>query len=324
MSDTNGQKKRLMFVRFPYHGQDDADVTDWMIRTHHEAKNHPALEDTILHLKIDDTPITMTRNLAIEAALQNNVDLLLMIDNDMKPDLPGSRQKPFFSSTLDFMLKHDGPCVVAAPYCGPPPLCNVYVFRWANWMNDSPNPDYRLEAFGREEAAMWTGIQEVAALPTGLILIDMRAIKKLDPPYFYYEWKDRTASVKASTEDVAFTRDLCLAGVPVYVNWDSWAGHWKRYLVEKPKPVCIDDIRQEFVNAVRRGIKSTQVLRRVEMKDGRIVEDDGKLVITDNGLVRAQSLRDITEARIALNGGTIGRTDQIAEKCPSGYESGTD
>jgi len=90
------------------------------------------------------------------------------------------------------------------------------------------------------------GIQECAALPTGLIMYDMRVFELTEPktledkPWFYYEWSDMYASNKASTEDVTMTRDVSLVGTqklgynPVYCNWDAWAGHWKPKCVGKP------------------------------------------------------------------------------------------
>jgi hypothetical protein len=38
----------------------------------------------------------------------------------------------------------------------------------------------------------------------------------------------------ASTEDVAFSRDLTYAGVPLFCAWQSWAGHIKPKMVGKP------------------------------------------------------------------------------------------
>ncbi|MEK0126623.1 hypothetical protein, partial [Bordetella pertussis] len=89
--------------------------------------------------------------------------------------------------------------------------------------------------YSRAEASQFTGIGEVAALPTGLIMYDMRIFDMLEPkdenskPWFYYEWADKYQSEKASTEDVSATRDMSLVGQqvlgysPVFCAWDSWA-----------------------------------------------------------------------------------------------------
>ena len=136
------------------------------------------------------------------------------------------------------------------------------------------------------------GIQEVAALPTGLILIDMQAIQKFtehhDPPFFYYEYDTDKQTKKASTEDVTFTRDLSLAGIKQYCNWDAWAGHWKRELVYgPPKILRAEMLSDRFRKAVLRDVERKNQSMLIEAKDGKIVpiEDNGK-AITDKRLIR--------------------------------------
>lgn len=108
------------------------------------------------------------------------------------------------------------------------------------------------------------GVQEVAALPTGLILFDVRAFKKLPPPWFTYQYKGDgpecpgcgqakpgLQTEKASTEDVVLTRDLSLLGIPQYCAWDSWAGHIKRKVVRKPRPITPDAAGRKLRDAIR-------------------------------------------------------------------------
>jgi hypothetical protein len=226
------------------------DIREWMVPLVAEATNDPRIES--LHVfNLSDTPITMTRNRAVVIAREKKADFLVMVDSDMKPDLyigqdPAARK--FFQSSLDFLVDHypKGPACVGAPYCGPPPAECVYVFRWQNLQSHNPNPDFSLEMYDRHTAAKMGGIQECAALPTGLIMYDMRCFDLTEPkepgdhPWFYYEWKDLHCSEKASTEDVTQTRDLSLVGMnklgysPVFCNWDAWAGHWKPKCVGKP------------------------------------------------------------------------------------------
>jgi hypothetical protein len=130
----------------------------------------------------------------------------------------------------------------------------VYVFRWQNIQTGHPNPDFQLEMYDRHTAVKMSGIQECAALPTGLIMYDMRVFDLTEPkddqdkPWFYYEFKDRFQADKASTEDVTMTRDVSLVGTqklgfnPVYCNWDAWAGHWKPKCVGKPQYIQAKDV----------------------------------------------------------------------------------
>ncbi len=259
----------VMFQRFPGLFSNGAcehpDVTDWMVCTVIKCKRDVRIKE-ILNWRKADTPAPMIRNQGIHLALERGVDFLCMVDSDMAPDYllgEDAAAKPFWDSSFDFML-HDSmePCIVAAPYCGPPPYENCYIFRWASFQSDNPNPDHRLEMYTREEAAVQTGIQRVAALPTGLILIDMRCLAKIKPPYFYYEWKDETEQVKASTEDVTFTRDLTFAGVPIYCNWDAWAGHWKMKRVGKPQTLTADDVSKKYRDAVLASQRDRDIVTR--------------------------------------------------------------
>ncbi len=213
----------------------------WIGKLMAQLETHPDCHGVDLWAKEGgDTPITMLRNLCLVQAEQNGSDYVLMIDSDNKPDLylgADPLAKPFFWSSLEFMQQHHGPCVVAAPYCGGPPDEGVHCFRWVNMTSKDANPDFAMKTITRHEASQMRGMFKAAAAATGVILIDMRAVKKLRHPRFYYEWKDETESVKASTEDVVFTRNLNYEGVPVYVNFDAWAGHIKPKMVGKPIPV---------------------------------------------------------------------------------------
>jgi hypothetical protein len=146
------------------------------------------------------------------------------------------------------------PATVAAPYCGPSPEQSCYVFHWASPASGKPEPQFRLEMIPRESAAIRSGIEEVAALPTGLILYDMRVFDVLPPPWFRYEWGDVEESIKASTEDVYQTRNASLLGLPQYCAWDCWAAHVKTETVGKPVVLTRDMIHASLVAAVERGV----------------------------------------------------------------------
>lgn len=231
-------KYRVMIAEFPGDDRSFYDVskyvTDTIERMHADPKIGP---EGTFRWKIADTPITMGRNRCLVTAAKNNIDYVLMIDSDMCPDLYGESEgaQLFWPTAWDFALKHNGPCALVAPYCGKPPHENVFVFRFSNFQSDCPSKqNFNLDQYSRFEAATKTGIERVAAGPTGLCLLDMHGINWLKHPRFYYEWKDESHTEKASTEDVTFFRDLNWAGCPVYCLWDCWAGHWKNKLVGKP------------------------------------------------------------------------------------------
>lgn len=243
-------------------------------------KSNP-LVDKLFRKDWCDTPITMTRNAAILEARNVGADLLLMIDSDQYPDYEvgdWAEAKPFWGEAFPFIYTHydEGPMVVGAPYCGPPPHERVHVFHWETDATDNPDDDFHIVPYSRTEAGEMVGIQPCAALPTGLILFDMRAfelspptgvtkenilqqlldgkmskrevMRALEPGWAYYEWKDTYAAEKASTEDVTLTRDISLMGIlklgynPVHCAWSSWAGHWKAKLVGKPRLIPADAV----------------------------------------------------------------------------------
>lgn len=267
------QKFNVGICTFSYGGNggissEVPDIREWMVPCVADLSKDPRV-DQIRIWNLADTPITMTRNRAVIMARQFGVDVLLMIDSDMKPDLYAGTPdaKPFFHSSFDYIVGHyaKGPVVIGAPYCGPPPHECVYVFRWQNMQSFHPNPDYQLEMYDRHTAVKMAGIQECAALPTGLIMYDMRAFDLTEPkteadkPWFYYEWKDKYAAEKASTEDVTMTRDLSLVGTqklgynPVLCNWDAWAGHWKPKCVGKPIVMSASGVSDKLKHAWESG-----------------------------------------------------------------------
>lgn len=252
---------KVMFARFPYGGIECSESTDWLIQTVHKAKTDPRISD-VIGRKYNDTPITMTRNRALRHAREIGADYVVFLDSDMCPDIAYPRAKPFWDSSWEFVLAHrDTPCVVCAPYAGPPPHEIPYLFTWRNQQSGNPNADLQLQLMTREEVEYRDGFEEVAAIPTGLVLIDIRTCDYISPPYFDYEWEDPPFNTrKASTEDVYWSRNLSLAGVPLYVNWSAWAGHKKTKIVGKPETLKIDDVRDSFRDGLLRGVRSDEKL----------------------------------------------------------------
>lgn len=258
-------KVNVFFAFFPYGGNggissEHPSIRTWFARTVQACQRDERVGQ-IFDRDFSDTPITMTRNAAVREAKMVGADFLVMCDSDQHPDrhlgLPGAR--PFWESSFEFAYERrrkDLVTIVGAPYCGPPPTENVYVFRWSRWETDSATPDFRLEQYGREETVALSGIRECAALPTGLILFDLNAFDLVKPPYFYYEYTDEYETEKASTEDVTATRDLSIVCQerhgysPVFCNWDAWAGHWKPKCVERPRLVTVDMINDKYRDAV--------------------------------------------------------------------------
>jgi len=239
---------KVMLARFPARNEHPAEV-NFAIDLEKQCAKDRRIEN-LSHYYIQDTPTDMCRNLAVKVAQQNGMDILVMVDDDMGPDLVNPA-KTFWEIAIDFIISRwdSAPTIIAAPYCSAPPSEEVLIFRWENRESDNPNPDYQIKRFSRYEATKATGIEAVAALPTGLIAMDMRIFNgfnladgrviKLPHPYFSYEWTDITQTAKASTEDVVFSRNASLLfhkyGLETcFVAWDAWAIHYKVKAVGKP------------------------------------------------------------------------------------------
>ena len=273
-------KLNLYLAMYPYSGNGSSSaeapcIRSWFGRTLLVAKADERV-GAIEWRDFCDTPITMTRNQSVQEARKAGADVLIMCDSDQFPDYELGRgdatQKPFFQSSFDFLYARrmkGQVTVIGAPYCGPPPHENVYVFKPATYESEHPGVDHRVEQFSREEAAIRAGFEEVIALPTGLIMFDMKVFDHIPHPYFDYEWegdgppcqhcgqpKPGPRAQKASTEDVVATRDMAmicctkLGYNPVYVNWDAWAGHWKPKCVGKPRIMSTDMVSGKYREAI--------------------------------------------------------------------------
>jgi len=315
------RKLKVMFGFLPYSGNgatssEVPDIRRWMCKIIVNIKGDVRIEDPIIEQSIADTPVTMVRNQLVVQARRLGADVLVMCDSDMNPlkHADDPTWKEFFSSSFDFLYNHydKGPVVIGAPYCGPPGPNgeNVYVFSWNAFGDKDTMPAFKLEQISRVQASKMRGIQEAAALPTGLIMYDMRAFELIEPSpmprrviyeklhrhemtveealthsrqgWFDYEWKDCRAHVKASTEDVVNTRDISLAGIfklgynPVFCNWDSPAGHWKPWCVSgRPQVYEADDVadcfRHAIANPYRRNERIVEASNLVNLPESKDV-----------------------------------------------------
>lgn len=321
-------KYRIAVANFAYGGNggiasEVPDIRKWSMKFALAANSDPRVENVVFET-FSDTPITMTRNRAIEWAKEVKADFLIMLDSDQFPDMyvgDDPSAKPFFESTFDFLCDHykKGPATVFAPYCGPPPhplfggFENVYVFRWLKNAScfQEPGRGWMFESYSRAEAAQLGGIQNADAGPTGVCMIDMRIFDHLVHPYFDYEWNGEKHSCpqchqmipgprteKGSTEDIYFFRNIALHGClrlgynPVYCNWDSWAGHWKPWCVGKPVGLSSDQVSRHFHEIVKAN-------QRADVKTVMLRKDENAAPAT-NGVVEISEeamLRDLERRR---------------------------
>lgn len=293
----NPALKLDVFVGIPSYGgnggisSEHPDIREWMVDLMLKLKDDPRIGRVVTRT-MSDTPVTMVRNKFVSMARAAQCHLLLMADSDQSPNKHKGESwfKPFWDAAFEEIYSHygKGPLVIGAPYCGPPDGGeNVYVFYWNNTGSRGHETAFQLEQYPRMVAAKMSGIQECAALPTGMILYDLRCFDLIEPSklskdevldqfkegrlskaqalsalsegFFHYEWKNGYADEKASTEDVQNTRDISLAGQlklgynPVRCAWDSWVGHHKPWNVGKPAFYDQKDVMASFRASVERG-----------------------------------------------------------------------
>lgn len=241
-------KWKIMLARFPYGGTERTEIVDWCASAVLWAQRQKDIDGTLLLWHVNDTPITMCRNLAVKTAIAHDIDILVMIDSDMAPDI--DRSRPFLPAAFEFIKSrwHTTPTIISAPYCMAGPTYNPVM---GLYRTHKDGFQIKTDLYTREEAAALTGIQPCPLQGTGLMTIDMRVftgfpvgeeLVKLAPPYFYYEYTDGTNSEKASTEDMVFMRNVSILfakhGLEIgYVNWDAWAYHVKTQHIGKPQPL---------------------------------------------------------------------------------------
>jgi len=251
-----GRAKVLVAV-LTYSKQVGAEVFGWCCKAIPEMQDHPRVEAVAVGTTFG-YPTDRMRNAVCKQALAQGYDFLLMLDDDMVPDCRLGHDpdaKPFLPTALDYCYTQPGPVVVGAPYTGGPPAQRVMVMRDRDAQPDAPAGwGKRLDSFTREEAAVMTGFGRVSALPTGCMLIDLRCLAVLPPPWFSYEYADPPFNtVLASTEDIVFSRNLSWLGVPQICAWDSWAGHAKPYVTDKPGLCPVDEVPASILKAWEAG-----------------------------------------------------------------------
>ena len=240
------EKVNVLVVVFTYAKQIGADVFAWCTGPAAKMRDHPRVGNLAFSYTVG-YPTDRCRNAALVEAKRAGFHYAVFCDDDMAPDCtlgqePGA--KPFFPTALEFALAHDGPCLVGAPYCSAPPSQDVLIMKDRVVIPDLPDGlGRKIDKYSRDEAAVMTGIQRAAALPTGLMLVDVRVTDILEPPYFEYEYADKPNCTRlASTEDVVFSRNLSWLGCPNFAAWDCWAGHVKTFTTGKPRLSPIDEI----------------------------------------------------------------------------------
>lgn len=185
--------------------------------------------------------IHIARNQSVDAAQQTGCDYIVFGDPDMNPDFrlfnpyltaqaqPKAREwaKPFLPSSLKFM-QTEACGVIGSPAISGPPDCKINVFK--------DRGDNVTRMSHEEYANTPPSFLQVAAIGTGLMLIDMKVFDILKKPYFEdlaHPDGDNLLSVHQS-QDCRFCLKCGEAGIPVYANLYAPSGHYKLESFEPP------------------------------------------------------------------------------------------
>lgn len=214
----------LKITRLTYGMTEHPHVGTWLLRSVMAVTHDPRLRKLAPDGYQSICPVDMAHNKALFDAKKMGMDYLCMIDNDVLPDL-SKGAPPFLISALNFVMKHDGPCMVAAPvlnrFDDGDKVC-VY-----DWHTDTQTGRRKMQAVPVEQCAGLTGFGRVQATGTGLVLIDLDCLEKIRTPWFEFVYYDEYHTDGQMTDDVNFCLKLGEAGVPIYAAWDSPAEHFK-------------------------------------------------------------------------------------------------
>ena len=205
MPSVEGKPK--IFIGAPCYGTVGPEILeDWMRFAYHCGRRMPQY---IVQLGIKTKSEQFRARIAIvEAALQNNADWLLMLDDDMiiNPYVTSGPTEEY--GFLEKMIAHD------KDICG--------ALYWQRGGNCEPVLMHKVSEAGyrflRDDELTY-GLQRVAVAGGGCLLIKMRVFDKIKAPYFAPEYKWST--------DIQLCRAASEAGFEVWADTSIELGHIK-------------------------------------------------------------------------------------------------
>lgn len=242
---------KVAVARLVTNGNHRNEIFDWGIHVERLIRDNQGLRDLldgdVVYLKTQVVPTTVARNSIVKTALDLNVDILFMLDDDMSPPIH------FFDTALYHLINNPEPCIIGVPYCQGPPNERVNVFEWQQDANN-PQKCFALRHIQREVAARMSGITEVANIGTGCIAYNTKVFRhpKVVKPWYDYQYNEDFTKV-IETEDNYCHRQLYFAGFKIWCAWTDihgnslWSTHFKTKAVTIPYVLQLKDIEQEYV-----------------------------------------------------------------------------
>ncbi len=219
---------RLHIVRLAYGMWERADISSWLVNLVIASQDWPNIE-IVGEAITNQLDVPSARNMASYEMEQKGCNALLMVDYDMVP-------------SVDFVR-------AAANHLEEFPASIIGAAYRSGWPERTPQArrigqgNEEWEFVSNAEAAVLTGIEEMAVVGTGLAMVGQAAFDLLpwsEGRRFEYAYQAEPPFAVIGTEDFVFCRKLRQKGGRVFVSWDHWCGHDKRELIGKPSPQTKD------------------------------------------------------------------------------------
>lgn len=202
------------------------------------------VDGSISFLATQKFPTDCARNSIVKTAQDRRADFLMMIDVDGAPAV-GT-----FKSFFTFLRTQQVPSVVGAPYVAADG--EVQVFHWTTQQQiKKPLDSFALTRYNRDLAATKTGFERVASMGTHCVMFDMRVFGQVPPPYFRYQYADASFCDVRETEDCWCMRQFFHSDIPMFVDWDHPAAHFKELPLKMPHPLALSEIPEFYKGKMR-------------------------------------------------------------------------
>lgn len=188
----------------------------------------------LIDCPIQRFPTDVARNCLVQVAREHRVDFLYMLDEDSSPNYD------FFKHAFQFLINQPKPSVIGCPYLSGDGEVQVYRFIPAH-SPDPVQPAWKILRVPRADAFVRTGQERIASIGTHTICYDMRVFDQISQPYFRYSYEPNHTAL-AETEEMYCHRNLMQCGVPIWVSWDHWSGHWKPQRIGPLEPIEPDQL----------------------------------------------------------------------------------
>lgn len=241
------QRKYRIGLGFPSgDGRCSTAVAGWIANAMMERFRDPELVDLIEEVKVffvQRFPTNTTRNVITQTAQQNNIDILFCCDDDSAPN------HDFFKRAFQFLIKQEVPSLIGCPYLSSDHNCQV--FRFSTKQGSDPLcPMWEIVRIPREEAIFKQGIERIGSIGSHTFAIDMRCFDAISKPYFQYAF-DQAELNTLETEEMRAWRKMVEKGIPLYVDWECWSGHFKSMCLQPLAPMTPEQIPEWYLERAK-------------------------------------------------------------------------